>query len=385
MPKLLIINQFCGNLCKDIANAYAQRGGWQVELFTGWVEPEGSPLRQGIHVHQGIRYDRSTALRRLRTWGQFTWQLYRYLRRQPADTRVLYVSNPPFAPLLAPAFRHRYAILVYDLYPDVLVNHGMLRADGLFARRWARRNLRSFEGADIVFTLSDNMKTALRPYFFSEKTWAKKSVVIPNWADTNLIKPIPKLENKFLKANDLLEKFVVLYSGNMGVTHPLETLLNVAERLRQQRDIVFVFIGDGAKRPDLERRAQAQQLDNVRFLPYQPFDQLSHSLSAADLNVIALDKAAASASVPSKTYYALAAGCALLAITEPTSEVSQLIEEHQLGAHFTQEQAADIARYIQTAQADPARLAATRQRAAQAAQQFTPRNAAYYADHWPHA
>lgn len=296
----------------------------------------------------------------------------------------MYVSNPPFAPLLAAAFqRLPYSILVYDLYPDVLVQHGVVDKNSFVATRWARRNQRVFGQADKVFTLSESMRTALRPYFIDNAAFQEKTVIIPNWADTDMVKPISRQSNNFLKNNALEENFIVLYSGNMGITHPLETLLDVAEKLIHQPDIVFVLIGNGAKRADLEKSATERQLSNVRFMPYQPFDQLSHSLSAADLNVIALDKAAATASVPSKTYYALAAGCALLAIGEAHSEVAQLIEQEQIGATYSQDDIDGIAQFILAMKNEHHTLQAMRERSSAAASHYTPLNAQQYPANWP--
>src|SRR5262249_40382821 len=114
-----------------------------------------------------------------------------------------------------------------------------------------------------------------------------KILVIHNWADCSAIEPRPK-RNAFSERTGLAEAFVVMHSGNVGLSQDLEVLLGAAARLRAHRDIVVAIVGDGVRRAALEERARDLGLDNVRFLPYQPRSGLAESFAAADVFVVSL-------------------------------------------------------------------------------------------------
>jgi len=131
--------------------------------------------------------------------------------------------------------------------------------------------------------------------------------VIHNWADCGAIVPGPK-QNAFSAANGLADAFVVMHSGNLGLSQSLDTLLDAALRLREHLDVVVALVGDGTRREALQASARARGLDNVRFLPYQPKERLSLSFASADVFVVALERGLAGYIVPSKLYGVLAAG-----------------------------------------------------------------------------
>jgi colanic acid biosynthesis glycosyl transferase WcaI len=127
------------------------------------------------------------------------------------------------------------------------------------------------------------------------------------------------------------EKFVVMYSGNIGLSQQLEAVLEAAGGLRDDQRILFAIIGEGARRKWLEERARAMGLPNVIFLPYQPQENLGESLSAADLHLIPLAPGAAGCLVPSKIYGILAAGRPFIAMMEESAEVAQIAREDGVG------------------------------------------------------
>ena len=135
----------------------------------------------------------------------------------------------------------------------------------------------------------------------------EKTCVIPNWADTESICPVDR-DNVFLQRHSLDGKFVVMYSGNLGLTQRLEDFVEAAALLQGESDVHFVFIGQGARRADLERQVKDLALANVSFFDYQPVEELAHSLSAADLHLIPLNKDLSRCLMPSKLYGILAAG-----------------------------------------------------------------------------
>jgi colanic acid biosynthesis glycosyl transferase WcaI len=181
--------------------------------------------------------------------------------------------------------------------------------------------------ADAIVALGESMSARLER---SKGADPRKIRVIHNWADCSALVPVPR-DNAFSRAHGLGDKFVVMHSGNVGLSQNLDTLLDAAALLRAERGIVFVIVGDGAKRPGLEARAAAERLDNVRFLPFQPKCSLSESFGSADVFVVSLKRGLAGCIVPSKLYGILAAGRPYIAAVEETCEVARLATSTRSG------------------------------------------------------
>ena len=143
-----------------------------------------------------------------------------------------------------------------------------------------------------------------------------------------------------------------MYSGNMGKGCGLESLIEVAERLKLNKDIVFLFVGEGWLADELKNMAIRKQLDNCIFLPYQPASILRHSLSAADISVISLPPGVSSISIPNKTYTLLALGRPLLCIADENSDLGKMIIDNHVGKLFTLNDIDNMSDYIFTLKSD---------------------------------
>jgi glycosyltransferase involved in cell wall biosynthesis len=165
--------------------------------------------------------------------------------------------------------------------------------------------------------------------------------VIPNWADGEAIFPVAADANPFRAEHALDGRFVVMYSGNIGVGHELDTFAEAAMQLEHERpEVLFLFVGDGNRRAELERRVRG--LGNVRFLPYQPRDRLSESLSAADVHLVSLRRGLEGLIVPSKLYAALAVGRPVLYVG-PEGDQRTLISDEGVGSSVSPGQAKELA------------------------------------------
>ena len=145
---------------------------------------------------------------------------------------------------------------------------------------------------------------------------ADKISVIHSWANPDLIVPITKQENWFAWKHNLVNTFTVLYSGNMGRCHDIDTMLEAAKEL-QDEPIHFVCIGGGAKRDELIKEVNRLGLNNFTFLPYQDKQVLPYSLTACDLSLVSVDESTEGLVVPSKLYSALASGRPVAVICSP--------------------------------------------------------------------
>lgn len=371
---VLLANQSTGYLMVDIVNAYVQSGKYdRVELFAGEINIRPSVPDSSVHVIKTVKYDKSSTLKRLLTWvGAFVHLLWVVWRRSKHCHLVL-VSNPPlnvFVPLFT---RKKFSFIVYDLYPDSLFSQGFVKRNSFLGRWWMTKNKQIFAKADCVFTLSEDMKKAVAQYVAEDKI-----KIVYNWAHNEHMRPIDKKENVFLADLKLQDKFIVLYSGNMGMTHDVDMLVDVADRLKENKTIHFLFIGEGAKKPIVEAKVARYRLENCSVLPYQPLEVLFYSMGAADLAVVTTDAKQSGLSVPSKTYTYLATGAALLCLAEENTELARLTRERRIGRCFVSQDLDGIAGYILQMVSDRRLLQEYKDNSRKTSLMYTPENAQQY-------
>jgi len=143
--------------------------------------------------------------------------------------------------------------------------------------------------------------------------------VIPNWGDATRITPQPR-DNAWAKRHELVGRFVVMHSGNVGHAQDLDTLIRASALLRDLDDLRVLVIGTGARRKELAALATRMEAEAVSFLPYQPKDVVPQSLASADLHFVGLARGLAGFVVPSRLWGVLAAGRPVLAAAEEDSE-----------------------------------------------------------------
>lgn len=375
---ILLVNQHTVPVFTDVVNAFADTCE-DVVLFTGHIEKGGRPLSSRVKVVSSLRYNRRTSFSRLLTWMAFGLHYLIYVLLSKKPSKILVVTNPPIAPILTMwASKLRsipFYALIYDLYPEALVQTGLMQRSNFIYRFWQKLNTRMFAHCIKVFTLSDSMKLAVSIYMGSA---LDKIKVIHNWADTSYIYPVVKSENPFVKKHHLQNKRVVLYAGNMGLTHDLESLVKAAGHLADMPEIAFILIGDGAKRTSLEKLKSEKLLHNVFFLPYQDADNFPLAMAAADIGVVTLGEGAEGISVPSKTYINLAAGLCLLVIAPATSELSRLVNENEVGVTCEPGNALQVAETLRTLVTNTDKLDEYKVKALRTSAKFTSHNAVAY-------
>ncbi len=369
--KIVFINQSTGYLMIDIVNAFASQCQESV-LIAGSVKQNERQLNSSTKVDKIIEYNRTTTLKRLLTWIWSTIQIYFKLLFKYRGWYVVYVTNPPLSYLLSLCLRNPFSIIVYDIYPDALTNVGIKKGSFIY-KKWAKWNNKLFKKADVIYTLSSGMKKKLASY-----TEDNKIVSIPNWSASNNLKPIEKEANIFIKNNDLTDKFIVLYSGNIGNTHNVEYIIEVAKQLKDNSDIQFLIIGEGGKKKMIENKVTEYGLKNCTFLTWQSVEMMPYSLASADIAVITLNDDTASLSVPSKTYNLLAVGAPLLCIAPKESELNKLVLEYNNGKCFDKESIKEMTEYILNIYRDSALKKELSDNSLKASRQFTYKNAEQY-------
>ena len=324
----IVLNQSQSAAFQGLIEQLALRLGPCV-LMTGSPFPVKSDV---IDVVPAPAYNRAGLASRVLSWIRYLAFVARRTSQERGRPFLLVTTNPPFLPQLALALNRlkgwSFGVLIWDIYPEHLVRSGILGDRNLAVRSWHRLNRAALERASLVVTLSDRMAEtiALR----APKIRAQIAV-IPNFADTEKIQPLPKDKNPFAAEHDLVGKTVVLYSGNMGATHGLDGVVAAAGMLRDRNDISFVFIGDGLGKNALVEHSNQLGLKNVTFLPMQPEERLPHSLTVGDIALVAQAPGSEHLSLPSKTYSFMAAGCAILAITDEQSDLASLVTKYAIG------------------------------------------------------
>lgn len=342
MTSVLLVNQFTGYLMTDIVNAHVASGKYEhVELFAGETIIRPSVLDSTVKVIKTVKYDKTSTLKRLLTWFVAFVHLLLVVWFKTKNWYLVLVSNPPltiFIPLLT---RKRFSYVVYDLYPDSLFAQGFIKKESWLGKWWMRQNKKVLAKAECVFTLSQDMKKAVAQYVDESKI-----KVIMNWAHTEHMKPIAKSNNTFLIERHLENKLIVLYSGNMGMTHDIDVIVDVANEMKENDNIHFFFIGEGAKKSIITNKIKEYHLNNCTVLPFQPLEVLPYSMGAADIAVVTTDNNQSGLSVPSKTYTYLATGAALLCLADEQTELGRLAQEKKVGKCFNKGEVKEMVAFI---------------------------------------
>ncbi|MGB1249716.1 MAG: glycosyltransferase family 4 protein [Candidatus Promineifilaceae bacterium] len=243
---------------------------------------------------------------------------------------VLFVPTPPLtiglsAWIISVFKRAPFIFNVQEIYPDLAVNMGMLKNKGLI---WALEQLEMFTywRSTRISVISERFRQQL----LKKGVRDHKIEIIPNFVDTSFIQPGPRV-NQFSAENNLNEKFVVLYAGNIGLTQSFETVLEAAQNLVDNPDIQFVIVGDGTRRQWIEEQLADLKLPNVLLLDYQPRSMVPCIYATGDLCVVPLKHSMAIDTFPSKIYTIMAAARPVVAAAHPESELSDLVQRADCG------------------------------------------------------
>jgi len=254
-------------------------------------------------------------------------------------------SDPPLVSVFAAAVAwYREAILInwlQDLFPEVAGALGIKAIKPLVPMlAFVRNHSLLFAKANIV--LGERMAEIVK-YQTNAKA---NTLVIHNWSDGDKVRPTRHNQNSLRCTWGLKDKFVVGYSGNMGRAHEFDTILDAAEVLKNESDIVFLFIGNGAKRNWIQAQTKSRSLANIIFKPYQQRNQLSESLGCADIHLISLIPELEGLIVPSKFYGIAAAGRGVLFVGDLEGEIARIVMDNQCGYSINIDNSTDLAKSI---------------------------------------
>jgi glycosyltransferase involved in cell wall biosynthesis len=249
----------------------------------------------------------------------------------PGTDLNVFFTQPPLFPAWGRVLRalrqQPYMQIVMDLYPWVAMQAGAFPSRGQTARAAkaiARQALcRAVRVVVIGRCMRDRVEALGVP--------AERIHLIRNWADCGLVRPVPLKENRLRRKYGIGERFVVMYSGNLGLTHSFDELLAVAARMKDRSDVLFLVVGGGRRLREVEAAVRDRDLSNCRILGFRPHEDLADSLSAADVHYASLRPGFEGLVVPSKAYGALAAGRPVIYQGDRSGEIARMVEEEDVG------------------------------------------------------
>jgi EAL domain-containing protein (putative c-di-GMP-specific phosphodiesterase class I)/ActR/RegA family two-component response regulator len=357
-PDFAATGQFMDELAQNLS-----KQGIDVRVFTGQpnyaFDTQTAPdtewmgkvwVQRSRFLRGGSRQWAGRTVSSLAFCAHAVWHL---LQRQHRGNILFLTSEPPFLQviglLLKILFNIPFVTLVYDLYPEVAVELRVMSPNHWLIRFWDAVNRRVWHAADAIIVPCHTMRDRI---VAKVPEVADKITVIHNWADPTWIKPIAKTTNIFAQEHKLVDTFTVLYSGNMGRCHDMETILGAAIELKNE-PVEFLFIGGGPKQAGVIEQVEAMGLTNCRFLPYQDKTLLPQSLTACDLSLVSVDVGMEGLVAPSKFYSALAAGRPVAIICEKHSYLRSLVADANCGAAICNGDSKGLAGFIRYLATDP--------------------------------
>lgn len=216
-----------------------------------------------------------------------------------------------------------------DIFPDSLVNAGMTKKGSMIWKIGRKIEDYTYKNADKIIVISNGFKKNI----IAKGVPESKIVVIPNWIDTSYVYPVDRKDNVLFDRYNLdRDKFYVCYSGNIGHSQNFGLLLKAAIRLKKEEpDVCFVIIGDGAAKNKFMNAVEQRRLNNIVFLPFQPYEDIAHVFSLGDVGLVISKSGIGRSSVPSKTWSIMAAETPILASFDKDSELSILINSVNCG------------------------------------------------------
>lgn len=332
--KVLLFNQFfppdgapTGEQLADVAEALLKEGAEVTVVCSRsrYAEFEGRPAPAVKIVRvPGLPFGRDTAAR-LSSYGSYllaaAWHGWRMAR---ADV-VVTMSTPPMLALVGAVIKalrgSRHVMWEMDLYPDVAIALGVIRPEAIWTRALKALAQAARRKADAIIVPGECMRRKLLGVGIP----AARVHTAENWADEAPSRPRPRGQSGPLN---------ILYAGNLGLSHEIDTICRVVEASWGNGRLRFVFSGGGALRPKLEGFCRLKRLDHVSFLPYQSQVGQSELLAEADVGLVTQRSETAGMLVPSKIYRLMGAAIPVLFIGPGESQAAQSILRHKCGWQF---------------------------------------------------
>ena len=351
--KILLMNQFfwpdsaaTSQLLTDLARELRAEGHAVDVICGGTYAAAGEENAPDATIHRvkSLRFSRGTLGRVSSYLSFYIGAAWRALTMPRPDV-VLTLTTPPLLSLIGAVVHRlrgtRFFIWEMDMYPDVAVDLGYIRSGSLLHRLtgtladWSRRQ------ADGIVALGECMRTRL----IARGVHPSKITVVHNWADSRQIRVLPS------RLTD--GRLHLVYSGNLGLAHDLDTITAAMLQLRDDSRFSFTFVGGGSRRTELTAFVEANKINSVTMRPYVPRADLSETLGLGDIGLVTQRDDTCGSVVPSKVYGLMAAGRPILFIGPAAATPAQVIETHSCGWRVACGDSDSLAQLLQHLAAHP--------------------------------
>lgn len=318
---------------------YLVAHGFTVDALCGYPKEYSDqahvPLKEeqdGVEI-QRIRYiqlGRASKLGRLINYFSFTASAFFHLFKLRKYKSVIVYSNPPILPFIAllgnMLFGTKIVFVAYDVYPEVAYASNSLRPDSIIAKGMRWLNHLMYQRVSRVVALTDEMKAFLLAH--RPELTADRVVTIANWAHE---KKVEATDEAYARFGYRPGQFIVSYFGNMGICQEMETLASAVERMADNGEVRFLFIGHGNKKQAIAERFEKQRLKNVQMHDFLTGEAFEQAVAISSCCVVSLEKGLKGMCAPSKYYSYLQGGKAVLAVVEEGSYLEKEIEQECIG------------------------------------------------------
>jgi glycosyltransferase involved in cell wall biosynthesis len=332
VKRLIMLNQMAGPLFCELAEGISSQFEDGVILHTGHPDAEKTINSEKILLLKAPELNRKSKFTRALSWLWYLFSTTKLILFAKKGDEFLLTSNPPLLGIwfwLMNFIKNKpFIILVYDIHPDVLVEMGIFSQSNIIVKVWNWINKKFYRNSNSIVTLGKYMASRLST---SNNLPLEKINVIPPWVDTEIIRPLNYESNPLAGKFNPKRKSIVLYSGNMGFSHDIETILGASKQLRNRKDILFLFVGGGHKFQIVKDFQVKNNLKNIAIYPYQDEKDIPYTMTLASISLVALGGNAHQLMLPSKVFYYMAAGSAVIGICSSQSELNEIIISNNCG------------------------------------------------------
>lgn len=286
-----------------------------------------------VKIIKTTSHDSSSLLGRLRCWCKYYLEVSEWVKKEGKLEHFDLIygnSNPPINSILGVKLKKMlhtpYIYMNWDIYPQIIEESYSNIVVKAICKLWHRINNINYPKIERMLTIAPIMADSIN------KPLNKKIEigVVPIACDVETLKPIPKINNTFVKEQGLFGKFIALYSGKLGYGHNISAILGAAELLRDYKDIVFLFIGKGPRCAEVKNYIDSGGT-NVKLLPLQPNNVFPYSMASGDIGLVSQEESLAHLFLPSKTFSMMACGMPVIGLCSEKDDLNHLITESGTG------------------------------------------------------
>ena len=370
-PEVASLAQLCTDLCEGLSDEFDITVVCSVPCYLGKIDDKYSDKKYYFEEHNGVKivrvrvpsYDKQNKISRVKNIIAYFFRSLSVSFKIPRTDYILTESQPPILGGLLGVLakwinrirgkKSKFLYVIQDYNPEQTMVVGFSK-NKLILSAMMFFDKFSCKAADKVIVVGSDMVLTMKKRFTNKngKLSSKmpNTVFINNWMDENDVYPLNADDEKviaFKEKYGLQNKFVVMYSGNIGLFYDLENLFKVVERFKERDDVAFPFVGEGTLKKQLEEYAKEHDMKNVVFIPYQKKEELAYSLNAADVHWIVNAEGVKGVSCPSKLYGILATAKPALAVLEDGTEAKNIIEQTKCGFAASPKEYEKIAELIE--------------------------------------